>query len=1592
MAVGKITGQMLGDTSGNLDRDGVDLVFDNDLIYLDVTNRKVGIKTTSPNHELTVNGTTRATSLEVTGTANIGEIVVVGNQIYSTTGVLSFNPNDGGQVVYQNKLQVDDIQIEGNRIATINSNADLELTANGTGTINLNSDVEVFGNLHATGTITADGNLQLGDADTDNITFNADIASDLIPNLDDTYKLGNSSKRWNDVWVNRLYATTVSSGAIEVAGIDIALSQGNIYYVAVNGADDNGGTHQQDPLSSVGRALDLASAGDTVYIYPGTYSETLPLVVPAGVTVKGAGIRSVTIQPDSDVTVDMFHLNGETTIEDLTITGFEYDVGTNTGYAFRFASNFTVTSRSPYIRNVSVITAGSTVRLMTNPVDDPLGFLAGDAGKGAYIDGSVVNAASNEASMLFSGVTFITPGVDALTMTNGVRVEWLNSFTYFANRGMYAVSGSTGFAGDGKTRIKITNTTGTFAVGNSLRYYDEDGTTLLASGTIESIDGDFYVIDGKSAGFETITDRTPTVIYTHGDAKLSTAQKKFGASSLSLDGTGDYLTHAFSENFAFSTNDFTLEFWVYRNNSAATEGFLDFKTANPQVTPNIYAVGTTLYYFTDGSTRITGAAALPLANTWYHIAVSRVSGNTRMFVDGVQVGSTYVDANDYIATSLVIGNNYVYSAGLNGYMDDLRITAGIGLYSGTFPVPTAALTGSLSTILLCHFDGANNSTIIIDDGVTLQDIQTYSGATQVGSATIIDFADYSDFGAEIRSIGSASVYGNYGVEGDGVGVDAYLVSTNFGYIGSGRSSANDPSETIQANEVVILNDADIHYTSVDAEGNFRVGEYFEVDQQTGTVTFSQAALEINTATGITFTDGVDTTIIDPTKVETGNIRISGNTIESTTGGLTLTAANSEITSTSNVTVTGTLDVIQDVNFNGNTVIGDSSSDTVTFNSQVNSNVVPSTNTTYNLGSTSKQWQNVYLAEAIVDDISISGNVITTTVSNSNLELRANGTGAVRVDTLDFKSNAISSNSTNADININPNGTGKIQLLKDTDITGNLGVTGNITLGGNIQIGDNSSDTINLVGSITNNLIPSVTGNFNIGSSGLRWKNVYLAQAIVDDISVSGNLITTTVSNSNLELRANGTGAVRVDTLDFKSNIISSNATNTDININPNGIGKIQLLKDTDITGNLSVTGNITLGGNIQIGDTSSDTINLVGSITNNLIPNVTGNYDIGSNGLRWRNVYASNLTVNDIEINDNYIQTVSSNADLELRANGTGIVSIPSNNVTIDQNLTVTSGTTTLSNTIVNGTLTTNNLIVNAPVIASSFGTGDIVVQGNVIQTTLSNSNLELRANGIGSIVLESLSVSSSTISGTVAGQDIELTPSGTGIVKINGTQSLQLPAGTDGDRPTVPTSGMIRFNSTANRYEGYNGSYWLQLGGISDVDRNTYIIPESTPGANDNTLYFYANNQLAATLDSTKFAPNKILVDDLEINGNVIRTTTTNTDLELRPNGTGAVVIDGFRITTNTITNSNASVVTEFRSTGNGYYYIVGTNAVVIPSGGNGARPGIPQIGMIRFNTDLGLVEAWDGANWNSVAGATSGISSATANDIAATMALIFG
>ena len=52
------------------------------------------------------------------------------------------------------------------------------------------------------------------------------------------------------------------------------------------------------------------------------------------------------------------------------------------------------------------------------------------------------------------------------------------------------------------------------------------------------------------------------------------------------------------------------------------------------------------------------------------------------------------------------------------------------------------------------------------------------------------------------------------------------------------------------------------------------------------------------------------------------------------------------------------------------------------------------------------------------------------------------------------------------------------------------------------------------------------------------------------------------------------------------------------------------------------------------------------------------------------------------------------------------------------------------------------------------------------------------------------------------------------GNILMSGTGTIDIPVGTTAQRPASPNSGMIRYNSTLSRYEGYSGSAWGQLGG----------------------------------------------------------------------------------------------------------------------------------------------------------------------------------
>jgi cytoskeletal protein CcmA (bactofilin family) len=128
--------------------------------------------------------------------------------------------------------------------------------------------------------------------------------------------------------------------------------------------------------------------------------------------------------------------------------------------------------------------------------------------------------------------------------------------------------------------------------------------------------------------------------------------------------------------------------------------------------------------------------------------------------------------------------------------------------------------------------------------------------------------------------------------------------------------------------------------------------------------------------------------------------------------------------------------------------------------------------------------------------------------------------------------------------------------------------------------------------------------------------------------------------------------------------------------------------------------------------------------------------------------------------------------------------------------------------------------------------------------------------------------------------------------VIINSTDSLQIPVGTTAQRDSSPAVGQIRYNSTLSSFEGYGpGSAWGSLGGVKDVDQDTYIIAETSAGNDDDTLTFYAGGTAIGTWNATQLDVNQTL----NVDGN----TTVGGNLTI----TGNLQVDGTTTTINSTT-----------------------------------------------------------------------------------------
>ena len=157
-----------------------------------------------------------------------------------------------------------------------------------------------------------------------------------------------------------------------------------------------------------------------------------------------------------------------------------------------------------------------------------------------------------------------------------------------------------------------------------------------------------------------------------------------------------------SHSFAYGTADFTVEFFMWINSVPNQANVLDHRPTGASSTGFFVGFTSGRYLrFNQGSTdHIIDSGQVNLGQ-WYHIAVSRASGTTKMFKDGTQVGSNYSDTNNYTSSTLEIGQRSTSNGNpFDGWVTDVRIVLGTALYTSNFTSPTAALTAVSGTELL----------------------------------------------------------------------------------------------------------------------------------------------------------------------------------------------------------------------------------------------------------------------------------------------------------------------------------------------------------------------------------------------------------------------------------------------------------------------------------------------------------------------------------------------------------------------------------------------------------------------------------------------------------------------------------------------------------------------------------------------------------------------------------------------------------------------------------------------------------------------------------------------------------------------------
>jgi len=272
-------------------------------------------------------------------------------------------------------------------------------------------------------------------------------------------------------------------------------------------------------------------------------------------------------------------------------------------------------------------------------------------------------------------------------------------------------------------------------------------------------------------------------------------------------------------------------------------------------------------------------------------------------------------------------------------------------------------------------------------------------------------------------------------------------------------------------------------------------------------------------------------------------------------------ADGDVTLGANLDVGGNLTVTGTTTFNGGTLtLGDANTDNIVFGGEVDSNIIPDDDGAFDLGSSSKEWKDIYIdGVAYLDEINFNGTAISSTAAEINAldgitavvgELNALDLGSTAVGT------AIASKAVILDANKDYTG------IRNLTITGELdGATLDISGDADID-GTTNLDVVDIDGAVDMATTLALGGNadFNGDLDVDGTTNL-------DNTDIDGTLV---VDGSNISL--DSTSTLNIDNSNTTNGITIATATSGV----PISIG--HSTSETTINDNLTVTGNFTVSG------------------------------------------------------------------------------------------------------------------------------------------------------------------------------------------------------------------------------------------------------------------------------------------------------------------------------------------------------------------------------------------------------------------------------